>query len=409
MENEFWKDSPFGENSIFHPSWDFKKSDSFILQISITKKPIDFGGTLEFTITTNLPKGEKLDVTINDIDSILSNKPDQKKDSELYKTVFTIVDTKNSFSITFNNAMEKIAFKDTEGDFAECYIKIENVKIDAVFSEVFKVMEGNTADAMIKAADYTPSWMKEDNILRSNKCYCNRDFSVKEFKDIVLQLRKKEIYLEKQKVLRDSTGKAILKEGKKQMLDITQFDELGEKLFHLDYPEKINRSEANFETFTKALNKALKKYEINTCIRKIHFLAQCYHETQRFTLSYEKSPNSSVRGGQFYRGRGLIQLTHDDNYKNFQQSLNNLETIEDFVPSVAKEIELACEASGYYWKKIGAKKGNISQFADKDDILTVSQEINGYGLATPNGFNDRKLFTNLLKDIMNYDSCIKNK
>ena len=249
--------------------------------------------------------------------------------------------------------------------------------------------------------------VKEEKV---NTCYCNRDLTVDEIKNIVIELRKQEVYIENGRLTRDSKGKPILKNKEKQFEDITMFDELSEKIFNLDYPEKIKQEDANFKKFTEAINKTLKDYEINTCIRKIHFLAQCYHETQRFTLTYEKSPNLNVSGGSFYRGRGLIQLTHDYNYEKLKKKLNDNSKITDFVPRVAKEIDLACQASGYYWKNLGILQGNINIIADKDDILTVSKEINGYrgkgGI--PNGFNDRKLFTQLLKKIFNYEKC-KNK
>jgi len=243
----------------------------------------------------------------------------------------------------------------------------------------------------------------------SNKktCFCNRDMTSGELKNIVIGLRKEEVFMKNSKLIRDTKGNAILKNGKKQYIDITMYDQLHEDLFNLDYPEKINPQNANFNSFSNALNKTFKDYDINTCIRKIHFLAQCYHETQRFTITYERNPNSNVHGGAFYRGRGLIQLTHDYNYEKLKKALKIESSLDEFVPKVAKEINFACQASGYFWKNIGAKTGNINQYADKDDVLAVSKEINGY-VEVPNGFNDRKLFTNILKKIMNYDQC-KNK
>lgn len=106
----------------------------------------------------------------------------------------------------------------------------------------------------------------------------------------------------------------------------------------------------------------------------------------------------------------MIQLTHDYNYEKLRKALKINSSLIEFAPKVAKEINFACQASGYYWKNLGILKGNINLIADKDDILTVSQEINGYGgkNGIPNGFNDRKLFTTILKRIMNYDQC-KNK
>ena len=241
-------------------------------------------------------------------------------------------------------------------------------------------------------------------------CFCNKNLTTKEFKNIVIELRKKEVLDPNNKMVRDEKGNPILKNGKKQFVDYTSYDAMGEKIFSLDYPEKIRKEDANFEKFTEAINKTFRDYHITTCIRKIHFLAQCYHETQRFDLSYEKNPSSTVSGGSFYRGRGLIQLTHDYNYEKLRKKISNNSKLSDFVPRVAKEINLACQASGYYWKNLGIVHGDINTIADKDDVLTVSKEINGYGgkNGIPNGFNDRKTFTNLLKEIFDYENC-KNK
>lgn len=104
----------------------------------------------------------------------------------------------------------------------------------------------------------------------------------------------------------------------------------------------------------------------------------------------------------------MIQLTHNYNYEKLRIALKINSSLDEFVPRVAKEINIACQASGYYWKNLGILKKNINLIADKDDILTVSKEINGYGKNIPNGFNDRKLFTNILKKVMKYDMC-KNK
>lgn len=81
--------------------------------------------------------------------------------------------------------------------------------------------------------------------------------------------------------------------------------------------------------------------------------------------------------------------------------------MNEFVPRIAKEINFAFQTSGYYWKNIGAKTGNINQYADKDDVLTVSREINGY-VSVPNGFTERKQFTDILKKVMNYEQCKNN-
>ena len=368
---------------------DERRYKTKMLQIEILKKPKKFSETLEFKIKTDLKNDETVNFAIMDSDSIWSDKP-SKEDTELVSNTSLRLGSAK-YVTNFTEEMQKKAFKDTEFDTAECYIKISHPKVGNVYSEIFDIDKYEFKNKQISV----------------KKCFCSKEISSNELKNIIIELRKREVYIEKGRLIKDTNGVPILKNGKKQFTDITMFDELGEKLFNLDYPEKINPQEANFTKFANALNKTFKDYEINTCIRKIHFLAQCYHETQRFTITYEKNPNSNVSGGSYYRGRGLIQLTHNYNYEKLKNALKISSNLDEFVPRVAKEIDLACQASGYFWKNIGAKTGNINQYADKDDVLTVSREINGY-VSVPNGFNDRKLFTNILKKVMHYDEC-KNK
>lgn len=277
---------------------------------------------------------------------------------------------------------------------------------------------------------------KETLEILEKKCFCNRDITVTELTDIISQLRKKEnIHKEQQYQNKDplyitGAGIQVIKLGKeyytldkktkitdikgvqRYRLEKSDFDDLGTKIFDLELTEQIQETDCNLKTFTKELNGAFTKYEINNCIRKIHFLAQSYHESQKFSKSYESSPSSSVKGGEHYRGRGLLQLTHNYNYEKFYTNLNNKKptTTElfDFAPRVAKELHLAIYASAYYWRYIGSKNGNISQYADNDDVLTVSKEINGY-VVVPNGYPERVKYTNELKKIMKYESCTNKK
>ncbi len=176
-----WENSPFGENSIFHPNFDL--NDGYLLQISITKKPKDFGDTLSFELKTNLPMGEKVDIYIYDSDSYFSNSPDEKKDTQLFKLNYTISRNKNIF-IEFTSAMQKPAFEDTEGNSAECYIKITNSKIKDAFSEVFSVTEGNNKSSLDKLANVPipiPDWLKLKNDAYKTP---TRKFSEEEFIDL---------------------------------------------------------------------------------------------------------------------------------------------------------------------------------------------------------------------------------
>lgn len=133
------------------------------------------------------------------------------------------------------------------------------------------------------------------------KCYCDRDLTIDELKLIVKQLRASE---------------------KKKSTSL-----------FADENCPLSESDRTYERLLDELNTMFKTYHINTCIRKIHFFAQCYHETSRLgtTLEYASGvgydpgnhPESKQQGhievgdGPRYKGRGAMQLTWRDQQKEY--------------------------------------------------------------------------------------------
>ncbi|MFZ4927550.1 hypothetical protein [Chryseobacterium sp. Mn2064] len=133
------------------------------------------------------------------------------------------------------------------------------------------------------------------------KCFCDRNLTIDELKLIVKQLRASE---------------------KKKSTAIFS-DE------NCPLPE----SDTTYERLLDEINAMFKTYHITTCIRKIHFFAQCYHETARLgtTLEYASGvgydpgnhPESKQHGhtvvgdGPRYKGRGAMQLTWRDQQKEY--------------------------------------------------------------------------------------------
>ena len=109
------------------------------------------------------------------------------------------------------------------------------------------------------------------------KCFCNRDFEEKDVRKFVKLLKGSETIWEGQ----------ALKGGKRA---------------------ECNISDKSFGTLTKELNNAIKKYKINTCAQKMHFLAQVCEETGTFALS-EETKSKYASSTSVYKGRGLLQLT----------------------------------------------------------------------------------------------------
>jgi len=98
--------------------------------------------------------------------------------------------------------------------------------------------------------------------------------------------------------------------------------------------------------------------------------------------------NVSENDGWKYRGRGIIQLTGKNNYKNYGDLLK-IDLVNK--PDLAMQTQTACDIACAYWKD-----RKIKIFARAGDIIATTKKING-GL---NGLEDRiKRFDNAIKII----------
>ena len=172
--------------------------------------------------------------------------------------------------------------------------------------------------------------------------------------------------------------------------------------------------------WAEALNKILPDYDINTPQRVAAFIAQAAHESGNFTALHEnlnyraetlrkvfpkyfptddlaqqyahnqeaianrvyanRMGNGPEESGDGFRycGRGLIQLTGQQNYQNFADSI---ETPLDQIPDFLQTFEGAVQSACWFWEN-----NNLNQYADTDDILTMTKRINGGTI----GLEDRK-------------------
>ena len=168
------------------------------------------------------------------------------------------------------------------------------------------------------------------------------------------------------------------------------------------------------EQWCEALNKILPDYDINTPQRVAAFIAQCAHESGGFTAlkenlnyraaslrkifpkyfttdalaeQYASLPNkqeaianriyASRMGngdetsgdGWRYCGRRLIQLTGKSNYTRFA---NSIDTPVEEIPEYLQTFEGAIQSACWFWET-----NNLNQYADTNDILTMTKRING--------------------------------
>jgi len=171
--------------------------------------------------------------------------------------------------------------------------------------------------------------------------------------------------------------------------------------------------------WAEPLQAVFDKYNINTALRQASFIGQCQHESNNFrvleeNLHYsadglmrvwpsrfnsrvvaeayanqpEKIANKVYAGrmgngteetgdGWAYHGRGLIQLTGRDNYRNCGDALG-LALITN--PELLSMPKGACLSAGWFWNKHG-----LNELADAKDFETMTKRINGGTL----GLDDR--------------------
>ena len=163
--------------------------------------------------------------------------------------------------------------------------------------------------------------------------------------------------------------------------------------------------------WTEALNKILPDYGIDTPQRVAAFVAQAAHESGGFTALHEnlnyraetlrkvfpkyfptdalaqqyahnqeaianrvyanRMGNGPEESGDGFRycGRGLIQLTGQQNYQSFADSIETpVEQVPDFLQTFEGAVQSAC----WFWEN-----NNLNQYADSGDILTMTKRING--------------------------------
>lgn len=171
---------------------------------------------------------------------------------------------------------------------------------------------------------------------------------------------------------------------------------------------KMGSTKENADKYIEHLVLTMDKYEINTKLRKSHFLSQIFHESSCLRVANEnlnysterlleiypsvfKDSNSasmcarnpkalSIKLYSGYHGRGLIQLTHKYNYESISKDLNI-----DFVNNLdfLSSPKFASLSAGWFWNK-----NNLNKLADLgalEQVKPITRKING----GYNGLEDR--------------------
>ena len=179
------------------------------------------------------------------------------------------------------------------------------------------------------------------------------------------------------------------------------------------------------------LNEQMAEHQIDTELRIAHFLAQVLHESTRMSRvqenmfyrekrllevfrkyftpqqanAYARKPkmigsrvyanrmgngDESSGDGYRYRGRGLIQLTGKDNYRDFSDWIG-----DDVVgqPDLVAT-NYAVHSAIYYWTK-----HDLNRFADHDNLTEITIKING----GTNGLPERSALLDRAKQLLDIE------
>ncbi|MET3036122.1 glycoside hydrolase family 19 protein [Chryseobacterium sp. NRRL B-14859] len=311
--------------------------------------------------------------------------------------------------------------------------KAKNINIQVInhYTSLSKVSHEESGEVIIEATKQNlelssqkktilQGFGKERNESIENdekKCYCNRDFTEEDIKNFY---KSKKLFTSK----------------------------------NCPLPEEMK----TYKALTNALNKAMQDNNINTCLRKAHFLAQIETESDRLNTTmeyasgwdydhsthqegyesfklytnYKKDKSISnelhkkfnaqqikqiqraynrynecirhghnIKGyGPKYKGKGLIQLTWKDTYEKYFKYIGKSKLI-DTPEVVANDLAYTCDSAAWFWND-----RQLGNYADKDDLIFISVRING-GL---NGFDHRKSNVKSIIKLMNIEkSCKTNK
>lgn len=157
--------------------------------------------------------------------------------------------------------------------------------------------------------------------------------------------------------------------------------------------------------FVPGINATLGKYSIITRLRMAAFLAQVGHESGQLLYVRELGSNAYLSkydtgrlaqrlgntpeadgDGQLYRGRGLIQVSGRNNYRDCSEALFGDSRLLS-TPELLEQPVYASLSAGWFWQRAG-----LNSLADRvtraDDAVfeKITRKING----GTNGLADRQ-------------------
>ncbi len=250
-------------------------------------------------------------------------------------------------------------------------------------------------------------WEKEEKKEDFQKCHCYRDLSEDFVRKMILKLRGKD--------------------------ENAKLDNVWEGTL-----ETKDLDDKSVSRLTRELNACFRKYGISKCIQKIAFLANVCVETTVFK-DLDELPSNFESSKSTYKGRGLLHLTGESNYKSYKDK-TNIDVVSKpkiLSTNIHYAVDSACmvfskilkmpewrQESTIKWEAsknlslndtallIESEKGENAKKDPLDYFRLICQKLNGVDVAkdkNPNGWENRKKYYNKLKEIFDYDVKVCQK
>lgn len=149
---------------------------------------------------------------------------------------------------------------------------------------------------------------------------------------------------------------------------------------------------ARAQEFVDVFNQWAEKFEINTPIRIVHFLAQIFHESGALRYVEEIASGAQYEGrkdlgntqpgdGKRFKGRGFIQITGRANYQAYQNSGFCVGDLVNHPEWLAQKPGHTKSAMWFWWKR------GLSAIADTDNSINSSEVCKAITRKINGGYN----------------------
>ena len=135
----------------------------------------------------------------------------------------------------------------------------------------------------------------------------------------------------------------------------------------------VHASNANIDKYLDGFNETFTKFNINSCLQKIHFLAQVIQESGSFIYNVEQGDADYLAHYKGWHGRGLIQLTTKPNYVAFEAAVGEDVTSSAAARDKVTKSPYAVHSAGWFWDK----RANLNGASNENDFIYLTYRVNG--------------------------------